>query len=294
MKKLSLYDNPPKFISNWVKKHPNYWMYPKDGSSKISLWDITRSFTGIFRTFPDFIVIGVQKGGTTSLYNYLIEHPDIYPALHKEIHFFDRNYHRGLNWYRANFPLSITKNIKKIQNKDFVTGEATPDYLLHDSVSQKIKETIPSTKLIAVLRNPIDRAYSHYNMRVNTGDEKLSFEEAIKKEPERINKGGHDHVLFSYLHRGHYAQHLKNWLNLFSQKQLLVIETSQLEKNFQKTYDDVCSYLGISSFKLNFKKHHVGKYSNKLNPNTRKELSEYFKPHNEKLYKLIGINFDWD
>jgi hypothetical protein len=283
-----------QFVSNWIKNHPNYWMYPKDGNSKITLWNIIRSFTGVFRTLPDFIIIGVQKGGTTSLYNYLIEHPDIFPALHKEIHFFDRNFHRGINWYRANFAFLLVKYFRKIQNKIFITGEATPDYLLHEATPKKIKDTLPSTKFLVVLRNPIDRAYSHYNMRVNTGDEKLPFEEAIEKESKRIKNGGIDFVHFSYLHRGHYADHLEKWFNLFPKKQFLIVETSQLEKNFQPTYDQICNFLGVPIFKLDFKKHHVGKYSNQLSPHTRKELSEYFKPHNEKLYKLLGTTFDWD
>jgi len=295
MKVLSIYEKTPKFASDWIKDHPNLWMYPKDGKSKINFGDICRALTGTFRINPDFIIIGVQKGGTTSLSNYLIQHPSIHPALHKEIHFFDRHFERGLNWYKANFPTQFQKYIfKNLQNKEFLTGEATPDYIFHEFVPNHIRKELPNVKLVVTLRNPVDRAYSHYNMRVSTGDEKLSFEQALTKENERIIKGGHDLVLFSYRKRGLYAEQLLNWMNYFPKEQFFIVEINELEKNPQVVYNEICNFLNIKKIKLNFKKHHVGKYKEKMKSETRKSLLEFFKPHNEKLYKLLGRNFMWE
>ena len=142
--------------------------------------------TGPIRVLPDFIVIGCQKCATTSLYDYLIQHPNISSATEKEIHFFDSNYNVGITWYRSFFPTVFSKQFSKLRKEKFVTGEASPMYIFNPIVSKRILSILPNVKLIAILRNPIDRAYSHYNMQVKNGYETLSFEEAIKNEEKRI------------------------------------------------------------------------------------------------------------
>ncbi|MFM6205694.1 sulfotransferase domain-containing protein, partial [Planktothrix sp.] len=128
---------------------------------------------------PHFIIIGVQKGGTNSLYHYLCKHPQIVAATQKEIHFFTLNYEQGLNWYQSQFP-------PEADGKQILTGEGSPYYLFHPLVPQRLYESFPNTRLIVLLRNPVDRAISHYYWEVKLGYEPLSLEEAIAQEPERL------------------------------------------------------------------------------------------------------------
>jgi hypothetical protein len=128
---------------------------------------------------PDFLIVGAAKAGTTSLYNYLIQHPKIDGAVRKEVHYFDRDYDKTIDYYRSCFP-SLS------QPNDHITGEATPYYLFHPYAPERIHKTMPFTKIIILLRNPIDRAYSHYNFTVRYHGDPLTFEEAVEKEEERL------------------------------------------------------------------------------------------------------------
>ena len=121
-------------------------------------------------TKPNFLIIGAQRCGTTSLYNYLIQHPQIVPSSKKEVHFFDLNFHLGQSWYEKHFP-EVSDNI--------LTGEASPYYIFHPLCPKRIFDYDPSVKLIVILRNPIDRAYSHYRHIVRLGHEPLKFEDAL-------------------------------------------------------------------------------------------------------------------
>src|SRR5258706_3897640 len=179
-----------------------------------------RISTSQLRLLPDFIIIGTQRGGTTSLYYYLTEHPCIAHALMKEVHFFDDHFREGLNWYRAQFPSSLQKYYtERIRKENFITGESSPYYLFYPPAPKRISEVVPQTRLIVLLRNPVDRAYSHHWLVTQEGKETLSFEEAIEHEEERL-AGGREKILadehytsfnhrhFSYLARGIYLDQL--------------------------------------------------------------------------------------
>ena len=131
------------------------------------------TLTGPFHLLPDYLIIGAQKCGTGSLYRYLNQHPRIKSGITKEVRFFDKYYNRGINWYRVFFPF------KDLLGRKYLTGDATPRYLDHPHAPKRVKEIIPNVKFIVLLRNPIDRAYSMYNMRVSRGRETHSFEESL-------------------------------------------------------------------------------------------------------------------
>src|SRR5258706_8298254 len=115
--------------------------------------------------------------------------PGVGPASVKELHFFDKKFHKGLLWYRAHFPTSIQKRLFEYTHKQvFVTGEASAYYLFHPHVPKRVAQTLPHVKLVVLLRNPIDRAYSQYNFEVELGRETLSFEDALTHEEERTAK----------------------------------------------------------------------------------------------------------
>ena len=150
---------------------------------------LLRATTYPLRLLPDFLIIGTQRGGTTSLYNYLVEHPGIGAASIKEVHFFDTpHFKQGLAWYRGHFPSAFQRYyVERSLKHGFVTGEASPYYLFHPHAPKRVAGLMPQMKLIVMLRNPVDRAYSHYHHEVAGGHEKLAtFEEAIACEDERL------------------------------------------------------------------------------------------------------------
>src|SRR5580692_9445955 len=124
---------------------------------------------------PGFLIVGAQRCGTTSMYRALSEHPEVRKAvLHKGVHYFDMNYGRGLGWYRAHFPLARGGG---------VTFESSPYYLFHPLAAERIAADLPGVKLIVLVRDPVERAYSAYTHERARGFETESFEQAIEREP---------------------------------------------------------------------------------------------------------------
>ena len=264
--------------------------------------------TGFVHVLPNFLIIGFPKCGTTSLYEYLIQHPDIFPPIGKEIDYFDRLYNKKNNWYKVRFPTTFQKKYnEKFLKRNFLTGEATPRYIMHPHALQRIKKTVPNAKFIVLLRNPIERAFSHYNMNVKNGYDSLSFENAVKNEQERI-KGRYekmaknpdyyswDYDLFAYLDQGIYVEKLKRWMKVFPKEQFLIIQSEEFLENSSKIYYKVLNFLNLDkwepdSFTL-YKKRKI--INNKIPSDLRKYLSDFFKPYNEELFNLINKKFDWN
>jgi hypothetical protein len=272
-----------------------------------SLYRLYCNIAGPFHVLPNFIIFGVSRSGTTSLYQYLVQHPNIEPCVIKEPRFFDMYFDRGLNWYKMNFPSQVQKFIfNKIKHKKLITGEASGAYLHNPHTAKRIYNLNSNMKLILLMRNPVDRAFSHYKRKVKNGSEKLSFEQVIDQEQLRINGEMEKmeknqnyyspiyHSL-SYLNTGFYAEHLKKWLNYFPLKQILILENGELSRDPQMVYDQVIEFLGLPKWKLsNYRKFSKQDLKLDMNPKTREQLLDYCKPFNEELYSLIGKRFDWD
>jgi hypothetical protein len=259
---------------------------------------------------PNFIIIGAQRCGTTSLYNHLIKHPNIKPAIIKETHYFDSNLNRSLNWYKSFFPTKAFKYLNKFfKRRNIITGEATPYYIFLPHAAKIICSYIPNVKIIVLLRNPVNRAYSHYNYTVKLGFETLSFEEAIKKEQERLdgeleklnknpNYYSFSHQHWSYLERGKYVDQLKLWFSYFPKKQILIIRSEDFYKDPKNVMERVYNFLNlpkISSEKENiiYKKFNVGIYQ-KMDNKTSSYLKNFFKPYNKELSEFLNKNFNWE
>ena len=252
-------------------------------------------------SLPDFVIIGAQKCGTSSLYSYLTGHPQVVSASKKEVHFFDSPaFRRGEGWYRSNFPPQSSENGQKT-----ITGEASPYYIYHPLVPKRAASLIPNAKLIALLRNPVDRAYSDYNHRVNDGIETLSFEEAIEAEAERI-KGEKERMLseegyfspnhrrYSYLARGVYVDQLEDWHEHFDRDQLLLLKSEDFFKDTRKMMGVVCDFLGLPEWEGgNFGQGRNRRRYEPMKPETRARLERYFEPHNQRLYDYLGRDFGW-
>ncbi len=245
---------------------------------------------------PYFLIIGVQKGGTSSLFFYLKQHPQLELPKHKELHFFDNNYFKGISWYNQHF-LSAFKNNKK-------TGEASPYYIFHPHVPERVYNYNSNIKLIGMLRNPVDRAYSHFMMQKNRGIEPLTFEEAIEAESGRIsdeekkiidnpNYKSLIHQQRSYIARGMYYSQLKNWLKYFSLDQFLFIKSESFFNDPLKELFKVHSFLNIKQLKPSIlTPQNINNYE-QMNPNTKDFLIKYFSSDTENLYNLLNINYHW-
>ncbi|MBA2692057.1 MAG: sulfotransferase domain-containing protein [Rubrobacter sp.] len=247
---------------------------------------------------PDFIVFGAQKSGTTSLYRYLTGHPRIAPAAEKQLDFFSHEaFHRGVEWHLSRFPK---------RGANVLSGEASPYYMFHPHAPRRILEFDPEVKLIAVLRNPVDRTYSHYQHQVRNWREPLSFEEALSAEAGRISGEearmrrdesfyGVAHRRHSYLARSRYAEQLETWLSLFPRERMLVLESEAMFESPDSVLDEVASFLGLPPFRLGtYGKYMPGSYVEGMDPETRRRLVGYFRPHNERLYGMLGMEFSWD
>jgi hypothetical protein len=270
-----------------------------------SFWAGYARLTSTGRLLPDYLIIGTQRGGTTSLYKYLVRHPAAAHALTKELRFFDLNYGRGLAWYRSRFPSRRYRALLRRRGVDLVVGEASPDYLFHPHAPRRIREALPRVKLIVLLRNPIERAYSHYWHQVRRGHETLSFDDAVARETERL-EGELERMLLdpsylsyerhhhSYLARGVYVDQLRAWMDLFPREHFLIERSEDFFEHPPLVFKRVLEFLGLPDMQLEEYETFNAFTSGAMNPTTRQVLLDYFQPHNARLYQFLGRDFGWD
>lgn len=248
------------------------------------------------RTSIDYLVIGVGKAGTTSLAYYLSQHPQIINPHKKELHFFTRDLEYGLDWYLAQFPPILSRKDK------FLTGEATPWYLGGIGVEDRVFRSFPHVKLIAILRNPIDRTISHYYMHWKMGLEHRSLEEAIADEiailrdtenPLQVSEA-YWRTEHGYLWSSLYLPFLERWMSLFHKDQFLVLNSKDLYTTPSETLAKVFKFLNVTDFELvSYPKVNSGTYS-QASHHSRKILFDFFHVHNQKLEDYLGMKFGWN
>jgi hypothetical protein len=245
---------------------------------------------------PHFLIIGTQKGGTSSLYNALGQHPQVLKASRKEVHFFDQYYGYGQSWYLEQFPECPPGQI---------TGEASPFYIAHPLVAERIAKHCPDTRLIALLRNPADRAISHYHQEVRRKNETLPLQDALDAEETRTRNDWsalaagkllvHTKAQqFSYRQRGHYAEQLAPFLQKFPRSNIAIYNSEYFFQQPDKLLPELFEFLGVNpSFMppdlLPRKPGHYGEADQHI----RNALLKYYEPLNESLFSLIGQRFDW-
>jgi hypothetical protein len=263
------------------------------------------SATSSLRPLPDFLIIGAQKAGTTALYSYLRRHPEITGPIWKEVSFFDRRYARGVAWYRGHFPTVLRHAyIRRRHGHDPIVGEASPSYLFHPLAPQRVAGLLPEVRLIAILRDPVDRAHSHYHHEVALGREHLSFEDALAREDERmrgeLERIQADPRYFSrawwshtYLARGRYAEQLERWLAVFPRDRLLVLTSEELAAEPARTYGRVLEFLGAAPFELASFPRLLERQYEDMNSETRARLAEDFAEPNRRLEELLGRELAW-
>jgi len=188
-------------------------------------------------TLPNFLVIGAVRSGSTALASYLRKHPDVFMAERKEVEFFDVNFDKGVEWYGQWF---------EDAGGAIAIGEASPSYMYDEEAPARIAEVVPSARLIAILRNPVDRAYSHYWRVRSRGREPLGFAEAIAAEPARLASGDPSiRRRASYLDRGRYAAQLERVCVQVPRDHVRVIILEELTAEPEPIYEDLCRFLEI-------------------------------------------------
>ncbi|MGB3532298.1 MAG: tetratricopeptide repeat protein [Microcoleaceae cyanobacterium] len=244
---------------------------------------------------PQFIIIGTQKGGTTSLYRYLGQHSHIFPAIRKEIYFWNHHHHRGLDWYLAHFPrLSSTEN--------WMSGEASPNYLEDQQAPDRLFKVFPNIKLIVLLRNPVDRAVSQYHHWIRLNREKLSLEAAFKLELKYLSfDSGNLNIdprywsqTSRYLWRGLYVEFLQRWMTIFPRQQFLILKSEDFYQQPEVILNQVCDFLNLPpASEINLTPYNQGFYQ-PMSSEIRQQLHAFFEPYNHKLEAFLDMNFYWN
>jgi hypothetical protein len=266
----------------------------------------TRPTAGL-RVLPGFLIIGAQRAGTTSLHRYLVQHPAVGTMLRtKGVHFFDTNYGRGMAWYASRFPTrAYGWRVRRRHGVGLVTGEASPYYLFHPLVPARVAEHLPGVRLIALLRDPVQRAWSHYQHEVARGFETLPFEEAIEREPERLAGEvermladplyvSFSHQHHSYLARGVYAEQLAAWWARFPAERLLVLSSERFFADPAGTFGRVLDFLELPAFTPAAYQRHNAHDSARLDDPLRRRLADYYREPNRRLYAALADDLGWD
>jgi hypothetical protein len=268
-----------------------------------------RKLLASYRALPDFLILGAQRCGTSSLYRYLGAHPDIIPSVRKETEYFSRSFHEGEDWYRAHFALRSRLALqRRARRQDQLCFEATPDYLFYPPVPGRVLSTLPDARFIVLLRDPVERAFSHFKHMRSLGVETLSFEEALAVEKDRISDDlcrihrepshrSRSALRYSYVARGRYAEQLERWFDFFPVERFLILDSHAFFAAQEENLLQICAFLGVR----NWTPRRFENYSRRSNPGLgdtvsgelRKRLEDQFAEANEDLVKLTGRPYTW-
>jgi len=261
------------------------------------------------RPLPDFLVIGTKRGGTTSLWRYLAQHPlvpRLFPAWNtKTSHYFEENWARGEAWYRSHFPTVRQRAaLERKHGAPPKAGEAAPLYMFHPLAAGRVAELMPQARMIVLLRDPVERAYSHWKERRTEGKEPLEFAAALAAEDsrtagERARLSADPSYVseafdwYSYRARGRYLEHLEPWLDHFDRSQLLFVASETLYREPAATYARTLEFIGLPPHELPSYDVFNDRPSKGMEETIRAELAQYFKPHNAALEERLGMTFSW-
>ena len=262
------------------------------------------------RRGPDFVIIGAKRGGTTSIYNYLLEHPSIQPLFPgrqhiKGVHYYDSNYERGLRWYRSHFPLEVGgRHLARPGLRPAIAGEASPYYFFHPLAAQRLARDFPGVRIIVNLRDPVERAYSHYKEARYVGRETLSFDAALDAEDERLRgeaeriaaepgyrSVAHEHL--SYLAQSRYLDMLPRWFSLFPREQFHITASEDFYADPDRCVNEIWRFLGLEPRKLLSRTKHNQQAAPDIRPETRERLQHAVADHNRGLEELLARPLPW-
>lgn len=258
-----------------------------------------RLFTSPDNPLPDCLIIGAQRAGTSSLYRNLLQHPGIGGATRKEVHYFDQNHQQGPNWYRSFFSPSPPGESRRLN------VEASPYYLYHPAVPARVKALLPEVRLIALLRDPVERTWSGYLHARERGLEPLEFADALDAEAGRLrgeeqrmladpSYASHAHRHHSYQARGLYADQLRRWLEHFPRERLLLLKAEDLYADAPGVTRRVLGFLGLPEMPgIQPSWRNSTPDKTPMPDEIRDRLRRYFEPANAALRDIAGPEFDW-
>lgn len=263
------------------------------------------------RLLPDFVIIGCQRGGTSSLYRYLGSHPEIGPSLRKETEYFTVNYPMGEKWYRAHFPLALRRRLAKLLGRKLLVFEATPDYLVDPRAPERCRELLPDAKIVMLLREPAERALSHFHHNIRLGLESETFQFALENEAERIaddlvklEDPSHQSERFNsfrrytYVERGKYADQLERWLAYYPAEQILVLESESFFNDPAAVLEQIEDFVGARRWlPAEFRNYSylapgVAGHE-KVPPDLRRFLDDKFLDSNQRLREMLDAELAW-
>jgi Sulfotransferase domain len=286
---------------------------PANRSARESAKYVLRRYgetTSVLRPGPDFVIIGAKRGGSTSLYNYVLEHPSIQPLFPrrehiKGVHYYDTRYARGLTWYRSHFPLQAGgRHLARPGLNPAISGEASPYYLFHPLAAERLARDFPRMRIVVFLRDPVERAYSHFKERTHHGGETLSFEDALDAEEGRLRgeaerivaEPGYlsaEHEDHSYLAQGRYLDMLPRWFGLFPREQFHIAISEDFYADPDRHVNEVWKFLGLPAGRLRSRKRHNYLPAPEMRPETRARLQDALGEHNRGLAELLGRSLPW-
>jgi hypothetical protein len=266
-------------------------------------WKVSYPLRRALGTLPDFLLAGFPKCGTTSLYHYLIQHPNILSGAAKEMWFFSNPPNtRTFGWYKSQYPYQLDRFIAALVNKRLICGDASPDYLFKQSSIDTLTKTLPDAKYVVLVRNPVERSYSYFQHETRAGRIALPFDTLVEKEYEYFQKHGiagheqlYDHPALkdTFLLGSLYSVYVGNLLKKIKRKQLLILSAEQLFVSPHKVFKKVCDFLELDQAEgISFKARNVGGYKAVEIP-MRSFLEEFYAPYNRELEKLTGETFNW-
>lgn len=259
------------------------------------------------RVLPGFLITGGQRCGTTSMYRALSAHPAVLkPVLHKGVHYFDTGYDRGPAWYRGHFPTLVTaRRVERRVGVRPMAFESAPYYLCHPLAAERIARDLPGVRLIILLRDPVERAYSAHAHELARGFEtETSFERALELEPERLagevakiianpSYNSHSHQHHAYADRGHYADYLERLEKLFGRDRLHVVDSHEFFADPGPVYDGVIDFLGLPRLGHPPFKRHNARERTPLSDALRARLTDHFEPYDARLAEWLGRPPSW-
>jgi hypothetical protein len=266
-----------------------------------SLRHYARMASAASRPYPDVIITGAMRAGTTSLLGYLGQHPGIRRSSKKEIHYFDYHFDKSDEWYRAYFP-----RIRPSAPRP-VFLESSPSYLFHPKAPERLASVLDDVKLIALLRNPVERTLSHYFHEVRRGREPLGMLEAFEAEEQRlvgeVEKIARDdsypckpHRYFSYKARSVYIEQLRRWEPWLRRGQMRVVHSEDLYSDPERVVEELFDFVGVDPglWSPDLRPRNVGGNREAAPAEVIEYLEDYFRPFNAELELFLGRRFGWD
>jgi len=255
---------------------------------------------------PSFLIVGAERCGTTSMFHVVRQHPVVFSGTlpRKEVHYFDHKYGHGLGWYQCHFPLTARTRLATRGAGRPVAFEATANYMFHPLAPERIHRDLPGVRLLVMVRDPVERAYSAHAHQLGFGFETEPFERALELEDARLegeaerlaadpayHSFNHDH--YTYRARGYYADQLEKLAAIFGRDRIHVVDSGEFFDSPGPVYDEVLEFLRLPHLGYPAFTPQNARPRSPMPDAVRAALEEHFRPHDERLIAWLGHEPSW-